>query len=233
MNQNQLEGSGLKEVLQGAVSRLRGFSKGVRLDFPPTERSILKIYGYETIVAITICRAPIFEVLDKLLNVISFNKWSQLKQENNFDKMFHLYLILKLSNNSMIRIEKNHVVNISSSFKIDEKAETYNVNLNLEKITVNDLLNNTINKVGKEQVFKYSPWSNNCQRFCLDVLESNGFLTDQSRAFIYQDITELVKKLPWYTKHFGQSVTDTVHRLNIAVEGEGFNKKKKKNKYLH
>ena len=231
MNRNDLQGEGLADVLQGAISRLRGFSKGVRLDLPPTERALMKIYGDQTIIAITVFRAPIHSMLDKVLNVISFNKWSEVKQDNNFDKMFHLYMVLKLSNNHMIRIEKNHVVNISNSFKTESDAEYYDINLNGEKLTVTQLLNNTIDKVGKEQVFKYSPWSNNCQKFCLDILESNGLLTDQSKAFIYQDIAELVKELPSYTKFIGQTTTDIAHRFDIALHGEGLkNKMNKKNK---
>lgn len=221
------EGGGFKEILNGAISRLRGVSKGVRLDFPPTERSLLKLYGQYDVMDITIFRAPIFSVLDKVLNLISFNNWGSLKDKYNYDKMYHLYMVVKLSNGHVIRIEKNHVVNISNNFKTEEDAEYSNISLNGLKITLDQLLQNTIDKVGKEQVFKYSPWGNNCQRFCLDVLESNGLLNDNAKKFIYQDITELVKELPWYTKMIGQSTTDFAHKMDIAIQGEGLKKRNK------
>ena len=186
MNQTDLEGEGFKDVITGAIDRVTGFFRGVRLDFPPNERSLLKLYGNETITEMTLFRAPIHSMLDKVLNVISVGKWEVLKSQNNFDKMFHLYMVLKLSNNRMIRLEKNHVVNISSSFKIESDAEYQNVPLQGRKMTLNELLNNAMVTVGKKQFFIYSPWSTNCQRFLLDILQSNNLLTQQSQSRYYK-----------------------------------------------
>jgi hypothetical protein len=57
-------------------------------------------------------------------------------------------------------------------------------------------------------------------------LKSNDLLTDDEQKFIYQDISELIKELPWYTKMIGQSTTDLAHKMDIAINGEGFRKKK-------
>lgn len=220
----KLEGEGFKEVITGAVDRVTGFFKGQRLDFPPNERALLKLYGNETIIEMTLFRAPIHSMIDKVLNVISIGAWDVLKSENNFDKMFHLYMVLKLSNNRMIRLEKNHVVNISASFKVESDAEYQIVPLQGRRILLNELLNNAIVAVGKKQFFIYSPWSTNCQRFLLDVLQSNNLLTQQAQTFIYQDITNIVKNLPWYTKLIGQTTTDLAHKADIILHGQGLKK---------
>jgi len=224
MNQLQenYEGDGLKDLVNGVADRLKGFYHGVRLDFPPKERGLLKLYGDFQIVQITLCRAPIHHMLDKVLNVLSFGQWENLKNENNFDRMFHLYMVLKLSNNHMVRIEKNDVVNITNSFKIESDAEFQDISLHGQQITLNQLLQNTIKTVGPKQVFIYSPWSTNCQRFLLDVLQSNGLLTEPAKHFIYQDITQLVEKMPWYTKMIGQKVTDLAHATDVLIHGQGF-----------
>ena len=221
---DDIEGDGIRDIYNGFIDRLQGFYKGVRLDFPPKERALLKLYGNAQIIQITICRAPIHRMLDKVLNVLSIGQWDNLKNQNNFDKMYHLYMIIKLNNHHMIRIEKNDVVNITNNFKIESDAEFDEVNLNGQQITLNELLQNTINKVGAKQVFIYSPWSTNCQRFVLDVLQSNGLLTEQSQHFIHQDLTELVKKLPWYTKMIGQKTTDLAHVADVLIHGRALNK---------
>lgn len=216
------EGDGLRNIVNGAIDRVQGFFKGVRLDFPPKERELLRVYGSTDIVQMTLCRAPIHSMLDKTLNVLSFGQWESLKSQHNFDKLFHLYMVLRLSNNRMIRLEKNEVIKIANSFKIESDAEFLDVPLHNQKITLQELLENTIRAVGKKQVFIYSPWSNNCQRFLMDILQSNNLLTDKERQFIYQDITELVKKLPWVTKYIGQKTTDLAHTADILIHGQGF-----------
>ena len=218
------EGDGLRDMYNGVVSRLKGYYHGVRLDFPPTARGLIKIYGNLELVQILICRVPVYDFIDKTLNFLSFGQWDSLKSKYNFDKMFHLFMLVKLSNGHMLRIEKNEVIEISNTFKIDKDTTMVDVSLEGKHITLNELLQNTINTVGKQQVFIYSPWSNNCQRFILDILQSNGLLTEKDKQFIYQDITELVKELPWYTKAIGQKVTDTAHQFNILAQGEGLKK---------
>ena len=63
----------------------------------------------------------------------------------------------------------------------------------------------------------------NCQRFLIDLLQSNNLLAEPVQKFILQDMTEIVKKLPWYTKLIGQQTTDLAHRFDIALHGQGLN----------
>jgi hypothetical protein len=217
-----VEGGSISDLYNGVVDRVKGFFKGVRLDFPPKERALLKMYGHYNIVQMTLCRAPIASALNKVLDVISLGKWSELKTQYNYDSLFHLYMIIKLSNNSIIRLEKNQVINISNNFQIEKDAEFLDVPLHGKKITLQELLDFTIRNVGLKQVFVYSAFSTNCQRFLIDVLSSNGLLTEKEQHFILQDLSELSKKLPWYTKAISQHTTDLSHRLDILTNGQGF-----------
>lgn len=216
------EGDGLRDIVNGVVDRLKGFNKGVRLDFPPKERGFLKSFGNYNINRITVYRSPIYPMIDKALNVISFGEWDKLKQQYSYDKMFHLYMIVQLDNpqKTLLRIEKHEVVTISNRLNTGDE-ERISIDLHGRKITLNELLNNTIVKVGRQRFFVYSPWNENCQRFLLDILESNGLLTEQDKTFIYQDISELIQKLPSVTKAIGQKITDTAHAANILIHGQG------------
>ncbi|MBS1735274.1 MAG: hypothetical protein JSS98_01560 [Bacteroidetes bacterium] len=222
---NQYEaGSMFSDFLTGTFDRLKGYYKGFRLDFPPKERAFLKLYGQYEITQITICRSPIHQALDSVLNILSLGKWDDLKTQYNFDKMFHLFLVIRLSNQHAVRLEKNEVVRIANTFKLDNDTEFDEIHLHGKKITLDELLRNTINAVGSKQFFIYSPWNENCQRFILDILHSNGLLDEQSKQFIYQDLTELIQELPAVTKVIGQKVTDTAHALNLLVHGSSLNK---------
>lgn len=221
---NTDEGGSIGDFLTGTFDRIKGYYHGFRLDFPPRERALLKLYGQYEITQITICRSPINKYIEKVLDIISFGQWNHYKKQYDFDKMFHLFLVIRLSNKHAIRIEKNEVVSISNSFKLDKDTEFCDVNVTGKKITLDELLRNTIREVGPKQFFIYSPWNENCQKFILDILGSNELLEERSKQFIYQDLTELVSRLPTVTKKIGQKVTDAAHTLNVLVHGSSLKK---------
>ena len=169
------DGSGLFSEVK---DRLSGFIDGVRLDFPPNSRNIIKMYGDYSIVDITLARAPVSSYINKALDVLSFNKWSDLKSKYNFDQMFHLYAILKVQKDNnivMIRIEKNEVISLTSNFKIEETARLYQLPI-MKLITLNELLENAIKMMRPERFFVYSPWHANCQVFLLGLFGASDLL---------------------------------------------------------
>ncbi|MBS1737096.1 MAG: hypothetical protein JSS98_10915, partial [Bacteroidetes bacterium] len=203
--------------------RVKHFFNGVRLKFPPKERYFLEKYGNFTITKIKVCRAPIKSYIEKALNILSFGKFQDIKQTLPYDKMFHLYMLVTLSNNQILRIEKNEVVKISDTFKIDPDTEYDEVHIN-NKPTFNEFFNNTIKQYGEKQFFVYDAFSNNCQKFILDNLTANNMIDEKLTSFIYQDVTKLVEELPEFTKNITKDITDTAHRFDILLNGFGFNR---------
>ena len=80
---------------------------------------------------------------------------------------------------------------------------------------MNELLNNTINKVGREKVFKYSAFQLNCQCFTKDVLESNGLYSNDIHAFVY--LEEVIKNVNGYVPTFANAVTNTSAYINKLI----------------
>lgn len=221
-SEDELDGEGLKDFINTQADRVKGFFRGTRLDYPPQERSLIKAFGDSTITGITIGRAPINSKLDTFLNVLSLGVWGKLKKDYEFDKLFHLYMIITLSNGKMLRIEKNQVIKISTNVNTESDAEFEIVPLQGKQITLKEFLQNAVTKYGDNRIFIYSPWSTNCQQYLVDLLEANNLLTDKTKKFIYQDMKELVEKLPGYVKKFGQGTTDLAHRFDILIHGQGF-----------
>ncbi|OYZ34478.1 MAG: hypothetical protein B7Y30_06510, partial [Campylobacterales bacterium 16-40-21] len=114
----------------------------------------------------------------------------------------------------------HEVVTISNKFDTGN-AERINIDLHVKKVTLNQLFENTIEKVGLKRFFIYNPWNENCQMFLLDILQSNDLLTEHAKQFIYQDISELVQKMPSVTKYIGKKLTDAAHTANILIHGQG------------
>lgn len=218
-----MQGAGIIDAFKNRIYAFHSF----RYDFPPKERDLLKLFGNNQITDIEICREPINDALNKVLNVISFGSWDNLKRQYAYDKLYHLFTLIRLDNNRYIKLEKNQVVKISTDFKLGNDVEMFHLPFKQNGLTLNSLIETAINKVGRKQLFYYSPWSTNCQQFLIDLFGSSGLLDDNAVKFIYQDLSELVQKLPAVTKFIGQKTTDLAHSADILIHGKGlkFNKK--------
>ena len=101
-----------------------------------------------------------------------------------FDKLFHLGLLITI-NGTRIRVEKNEVIGIDDVYTLKPETEILDVSYN-KQLTLNELLNHTISKIGKEKMFKYSAFQLNCQCMVKDVLKSNGLYSNDINKFVYQ-----------------------------------------------
>lgn len=204
---------------------IRDFMKGTRDNFGPSERKLIAQYGSYRVFSITICRSPINSMVDSALNLLSLGRWQEVKDKYSFDKMFHLFVIIDLemnNNHVLLRIEKNEVIKMNTTFNIPSDTQTESLEYVPNGLTLNELLQNMINKYGKDKIFRYSAWDNNCQNFIMMLLDASNLLTIPAKNFIYQDITKLVEDLPSYTKIIGNATTDLAHRADILLRGSAF-----------
>ena len=86
-----------------------------KLDFSNKIKKILNKYGERKIRAIRIGRRPINNKVEKAFNIISLGKWSKLRDQYYYDKLFHLFLIITLEDGSVISLEKNSIVTMTEN----------------------------------------------------------------------------------------------------------------------
>jgi hypothetical protein len=196
-----------------------------KLDFSNKIKKILKKYGDEKIVAIRVGRRPISSMVEKAFNLISLGKWDKLRKKYYYDKLFHLFLIITLEDGTKLSFEKNDIVNMEEN---DSRCSLKNVDcIELEyqqnSISVNDLVKKPLDRIGKKDYFIYSPFSQNCQIFIKAILETFGLYNKKADEFVYQDIRDIVKELPFYVKWSGKAVTDTT-AFAKKISGAGHKK---------
>ena len=190
----------------------------------------LKNKGDLVITSMVIKRDPIMTAIDRVLNILSLGKWDEAKRDANYDKLFHLRLVITLSDGRSYTIEKNQTINVGGSVSKDTKdTESLIVPLS-QRITVNELVERTIQKVGEDRFLDYDAFSTNCQRFVLDLLESNGLSDDAIKKFVYQDVEELLEKIPSYVDKISHIATDTAGYADRFRQALGF---KRGGKVLH
>ena len=119
------------------------FSSQGRTDFPPAMRTILSQLGEETIQSIDIKRTPVEKVLTGALSFFSLGKFGK-RLKRSYDDLFHLYLIIVLSNGKSVSLEKEAVITMTTKTGSRGKTEESNpVNPIPPNMSLNSLLDET------------------------------------------------------------------------------------------
>ena len=75
-------------------------------------------------------------------------------------------------------------------------------------LNINDFIYDTLERVGKEPFFIYDPFAKNCQFFIRHLLKSHNLFNDRIEEWLFQKLSNIVKRLPWFSKWFAKSLTD-------------------------
>jgi len=216
--------------IRAVVQRVGDVSRGIRFGYPPNVRSVIGDYGVGVVANIIIRREPIQSFVDKALNVISFGKWNKAKDELNYDKLYHLSMVVSLTMpdglERAVMMEKNEVINITPNFSMSPKMDFVRVPVS-QQLTLKEMLDNTQGFMGADY-FTYDPFKNNCQRFIDSVLTANSLNTPNAHAFIVQPVEELLKKLPGYTGKVARAITDVAAVADVALKGRSMYANKKR-----
>jgi len=200
----QLEGEGIGDFFKGAISsakntaskvadRVTGTAKAIfkgQSRLQPPERKLMEQYGDKVITKIVIQRAPIKTVpVDSLMNLITNGNFNKSLKDYGYDKLFHLFMIITLEDQTEISLEKNETIQMKKSPQKSD-YESLNVSLSGKVITLNELMEKTSNLMGSN-FFPYHPINNNCQTFISSVMKAIGLNTSQIDNFVNQPVDKL------------------------------------------
>jgi len=178
---------------------------------PRVINDLIKSEGQAIVERVEVCRSPIMGIFEKLLNTLSFGMLKRKMKERDYDKLFHLYVILHLSNGSVYRIEKNQRMNIiKNPKKTDETVckSTAVGNINFETfITAPE-------RVNMKNLYRYNAFSENCQNYVKRLLNANGIT--QFNDFILQKVKDLA---PSYLQKIARGITDVAGVADYVIRG--------------
>lgn len=225
--QKKHPGMSYGEAMQGAKSSWHGRKKGKglidkvkqALFFPPNKlpgnsQSVFNRFNDAAITKIMVNRTPVVSAIDRVLNVISLGKYGDAKKDLNYDKMFHLSMVL-YTTKGVIGVEKLERINIQvggtgAGESIDIAYPT--------RDTLASFMEKARRKMGDHRFFQYNAFENNCQDF---IIEANRVLSSEARSFIKQDALTLMNKMPRYVSKIAQLATDTAGKLRQIFTGQG------------
>lgn len=163
----------------------------------------------DAVETLQLIRKPMDEYVKDLLQGISLGAYKDAVKESPYDKMFHLSLLI----NGKYQLEKNEVIALSvAPSKLPDGAQFMRVSLPSDSeqpsLTIRSLLDKTKEYMGDEDFTNYHARTNNCQNFCMGVLNGNGLATDLLCDFTYQDAEAIFAQMPEHTTAVAVAMTD-------------------------
>lgn len=183
---------------------------------PPAGRQLLAQVGNEPITSIEIVRTPLSSFTKGFLNVISLGQFEKISKKY-YDEMFHLSLWI----NGKYNLEKIEVVNFSRKSPKEAKSEVKPINQIPSGITLQQLIDNTIKRMGPQNFSTYDAQKLNCQNFLVNILDANNIGDNSDRSFIVQDAEKIFRELPEFAKVLGNAATNLGAIFNRLIKGEG------------
>jgi len=211
-NRKRVEGAGIFDFVKKGYESVKSFFDPYK-DYRPIVKDFIKKYGDWKVYKIVAFRKPIMSVLDKVLNLISNNKFDEGKKLSNFDEMYHLGLIIMLGNMKgeyvNLLIEKNERIDIEKvPLSLGDKYGELKTVPVTKDIRFNQMLENARKGMGERKFLEYDPFlGNNCQVFAKSLLEYSGLLTPDAEQFIYQPLDKILEVIPKSTPKIARAVT--------------------------
>jgi hypothetical protein len=217
VSDRKMSGSGMVMDTQGEGI----FDRGNQM--PPSARDYLKKNGNQTITSMRIERIPLGGLQKSLTAIVYVRELlTKFKKPENIpqDDLFHLQMVLTLSNGRRVMWGKEEVIKLSETIYKGDKMESRD--LGKTNIKLQDFVDKTAKTMGAKFA-PYNAFDNNCQDFIMATLKSNGLGTQADYDFVKQDTKDLFKGRQWLIDMM-KGATDLASAFNVFWEGKGTRK---------
>lgn len=208
------EGAGF---VQNTINYVSKYSLEKLRSRPPQMNELLKKYGNNRITKISVCRQELMGASKYLTNTLTLGTFEKNRKRLNYDKVYHLYMVIYLDNGVSVGIEKNERINIWYNPIKPKKTPTSECE---ERSVINrPTLDNFIlngEKKGGRNFYRYSAFRDNCQKFVNDLTTSNGLNLSK---FVLQDAGALLE--PRFRK-LALGITDIAGMARYIVGGSEY-----------
>ena len=126
---------------------------------------------------------------------------------------YHSKFIIKLitlkGRTKFILLDKNNCINITTDFNINDKQECKQININ-SHWTLNNILTQTLNRIGNNNFFNWNICKNNCLVFSREILTTLNKLNKSNTTFLSCDKIFGHLEMTEFTLH-------TINCLNVIL----------------
>ena len=180
---------------------------------PKIVNDFIKSNGNDIISRIKICRSPIMPIFEKIVNVLSLGMLKKMMKKQDYDKLFHLYVILYFSNGKSLRIEKNQRMFIYKNPTIPAGTDVVDIKIFSRDLNFSSFIL-APEKNDFKNLYRYDAFQYNCQNYIRRLLKANNIIGHDK--FIMQNVQELA---PGIVKRIAQGVTDIAGLIDYKIRG--------------
>lgn len=203
----------------------------VRTGAPPNVREWIKKKDGIKITNVSVIRNPLTSKFKTILNWITLGDFNKKIKKENYDDIFHLFMILRFQDGSHLRVDKNHVVEISTRIEGVQEKGGAQMNAGSPNCSLEEFFRKGEYVAGgPKPMWVYSPVSPrwNCQAFVSWCLSGSRLLTPALDKFINQNAESLVSG--GIAQKFLGSLTNLAAKIDVVRHGKGIKKPIRKKK---
>lgn len=206
---------------KGLISNIVGRFQ-LRESAPPKVREWIQKKGKVQIVAVEVVRNPLSGPFKKILNWITLGEFNSKIKTLNYDDVFHLFMVLHFADGSKLRVDKNHVVEITPRIEGLVSNGGAKIVAGNPHCDLGEFFARGERKAGGPRpMWIYSAVSPtwNCQAFVRACLWGSGLWTVPVVKFVMQDAHQLVTG--GLARRFLGAVTGLASRADTLIHGKG------------
>jgi hypothetical protein len=196
---------------------------GEKTQYTDSVKDVLSKYGNFGITSMILEKQPVDGKIMFLVNKITNDLMRELMIKHNIDAYYHISLRVDIIDDTgniiPFRIEKNENISITP-YKPLPNSQYLQVPLDAVPRTMNSILTKTRLDIGEDHFYLYRFDSWNCADFIMEILRSNGLLTQQNEDFIYQNTDIIKKQIPQSTRSRVHLITKFASRIG-HLRGRG------------
>ena len=212
-------GDGIYQDVKDLVRhRYELFKSGPRTTQSARLRKELSVVGSTRITDIQIARKPILTIVDKALNALSLGAFAKRQKSLGYDNLYHNYMLVTLEDGRKLKIEKNHIVELTDATTNDYSSERYNIPVKMD-INLDQMLNGAARD--NDRFYLYSANERqNCQSFTRDMIVKNNLTPDNPVIVQNQQVDTILDTLP-LGHLIPDAVTNVAGRVDRVYHGDG------------
>ena len=132
-------------------------------------KNVLDLYGDYKINKLYLVRQNVGNVTKHILNFFTLYKYDKIINDTENSLLYHILLIVEIqlpnNKNKLLLLEKNNCINLCENCNIHNFQNIKKLNIKNKNYTLNQIMNETKNRIGNKKFFNWSIFKNNCKKF--------------------------------------------------------------------
>ena len=174
-------------------------------NYSKKSKNTLDLYGDYKINKLYLVRQNVGNVAKHILNFFTLYKYDKIINDTENSLLYHILLIIEIQlpndKTKLLLLEKNNCINLSEKCNIQNFQNIKKLNIKNKNYTLNQIMNETKNRIGNKRYFNWSIFKNNCKKFVKEILITIKKYNKLNKKFVFQRNDVKEAKITDFARH--------------------------------